>query len=410
MNSIPNIKKNNKLPANERGAALITTLLVSTLLLIVGGALLLTTSMNVGLAIDTTSELQAYYSAEAGVNATLNVLRRNVDSNPSGTPATFRNAVTSSNLNSWLNYDTTINGASAVSVSTSPVMGYAITVVDPDGLPVTKQPTRLLVTVTGYGPRGASKRMQMMVDRFIFDYSAISTILIRGHDNDTTTMGFAVGQSSSKIYSGFDSADPASKIPVIGVSHTNDFTAAVTEVNNAQPGTINGSLQVKRFLHSELPTFLQTADNARAFLNGLQSVAVTNGRYFGSSSGSFGTVASPQLTFVDGDCSLTGGAGLLVVTGTLHLSGGPSFRGLILVLGQGFVDRNGGGSGDIMGAFAVARFARSWPASENGQAHPFLEPTYDTSGSGDGTIGFDSDAIAEALSTAPARVVALREN
>src|SRR6266571_2457134 len=85
-------KQNHHNRSAERGAALVTTLLVATLLLAAGGALLLTTSMATTLAVDSTAEGQAYYSAEAGVNSTLNVLRGAVPSNPAGTPATFRNA------------------------------------------------------------------------------------------------------------------------------------------------------------------------------------------------------------------------------------------------------------------------------------------------------------------------------
>jgi len=396
---------------DERGAALITTLLVSTLILIVGGALILTTNMASGLAIDSTSELQAYYSAEAGANAALNVLRGNIDSNPSGTGANFRNAATNSTLSNWLNYGTTINGTSAVSLSTNPVLGYSIAVIDPDGVLAPKVPSRLLMRVTGYGPKGATKQMELLVDRYIFDYSAIATILIRGNDDNSTTMGFAIGSSNSKFYSGNDNASPpVAAIPVIGTTHTNDFNKAVTEVNNAKPGTVNGSQQVKQFSTSELPTFLQTADNARSFLTEMKTVAQREGRSYGTTSGSFGTDSDPQLTFIDGDCNLDGGAGLLIVTGTLTLNGTPNFHGLILVLGTGSIIRSGGGNGDLFGAFAVARFARTWPTSDNGNPHPFLAPAYDTSGGGDGTISFDSQRIDSALSAIAPRVAAIREN
>ena len=65
--------------------------------------------------------------------------------------------------------------------------------------------------------------------------------------------------------------------------------------------------------------------------------------------------------FVDGDCNLDGGGGLLIVTGTLTMSGNPSFSGLILVLGDGRIQRNGGGNGDIYGAITVARFDSTGP-------------------------------------------------
>ncbi len=52
---------------NERGSALITSLLVATVLLVAGGALIQITSMSAGNAIDSTTETQAYYGAEAGL-------------------------------------------------------------------------------------------------------------------------------------------------------------------------------------------------------------------------------------------------------------------------------------------------------------------------------------------------------
>jgi Tfp pilus assembly protein PilX len=397
---------------SERGAALITALLVSTLLLIVGGALILTTGMASVLAVDSTAELQAYYATEAGVNAAMNVFRGNVQSNPANTAATFRNMATNSTLAPWLNYSTTINGNAAVSLSTNPVMGYSVTVSDPavPTTPVNRQPPRLLMQVTGYGPKGSSKRMEVMVDRYVFDYQAIASILIRGHDNNSTAMTFAIGNSNSKWYFGHDnSTDPLPAVPVIGVSHANDYNVALAAVNSAQPGTVQGLQPVRQYTQSEMPSFLQTADKARAFLTEMQTTAVREGRYFGTSSGTFGSSTNPLLTFVNGDCTLDGGAGLLIVTGHLELNGTPSFNGLILALGEGTVHRSGGGAGNIMGAFAIGRFARTWQASENGQPHPFLAPSFDTSGGGDSTIAFDSSWIDKALSLAPPRVLAIRE-
>src|SRR6476469_3739877 len=82
----------------ERGAALITAVLLSMLLLAASGTLILTTTMTGITARDSTAEMQAYYAAEAGVARTLEVLRGNVDSTPSGTRASFRSLVCSPNL------------------------------------------------------------------------------------------------------------------------------------------------------------------------------------------------------------------------------------------------------------------------------------------------------------------------
>ena len=360
----------NDLRRNERGAALITALLVSTLLLIVGGALILTTSIAQGLAIDSTSELQAYYSAEAGANAALNILRGNVASNPAGTKATFRNAADNATLTNWLTYDTTISGVNAVLVNSAPAMGFTLDVTDPDAATTLpgEEPEKLLIHATGYGPKGSKKQMEVMVSRFIFDFDPIATILMRGDDDGASTMAaFQIGKSDAKDYSGFDQADPTKSLPVFGVTHGNDLTKVTTVVAESKPNTVSGVDKTKQFGNSDLPYWLQTADNARDFLNYLQGRAETTGRYFSGSTTDMGSTTDPKFTFIDGDATLTEGAGLLVVTGKLTSDGNVGFKGIVLVLGEGEFERNGTGNSDLLGAVVIAKFARTWPTSEDGQ-------------------------------------------
>ena len=112
--------------AGERGAALITAVLLSLLLLAAGGTLILTATMTGITARDSTAEMQAYYGAEAGVAKTLEVLRGNVQSNPAGTRASFRNVVCSPDL--W----TTVSGA-VVNVTDDPTIRFQVTsILDPD--------------------------------------------------------------------------------------------------------------------------------------------------------------------------------------------------------------------------------------------------------------------------------------
>jgi len=394
----------------QNGAALITTLLVATLLFMIGGALIVTTNMASGLAIDSTAEMQAYYAAEAGVNAALNVMRGNVASSPAGTAATFRNAVNNPTLATWLTYDTTIQTKAAVTLNASPLMGYSISLTDPDNTPVLKQPQRLLVHVVGYGPNGAKRQMEVMISRFNFDFSPNAAILVRGNDDDSTKLAnFQIGNSNAKTYSGYDHANPSLSIPTFGTTHANDYTAVSDEIASAKPNTVSGVEKVKQFSVSSLPSFLQTADNARSFLAGLKASAIGNSRYFTSTPGDFGTSSNPKFTFVDGDCSLSDGTGLLVVTGTLTASGNVGFNGIIMVLGDGVFQRNGSGNGDTYGAIVVAKFAKTWPSSENAQAHPFLSATYDMNGGGNSTTGYDSDQVDRALGSVGIRNMGVRE-
>jgi len=89
----------------------------------------------------------------------------------------------------------------------------------------------------------------------------------------------------------------------------------------------------------------------------------------------------------------------LIVTGNLVMNGNPSFNGVILVLGEGTVNRDGGGNGNILGSIYIAKFARSWPSSENGQPHPFLTPVFHTDGGGTAELRYDSNWVNVAKET-----------
>jgi hypothetical protein len=65
----------------------------------------------------------------------------------------------------------------------------------------------LIVKVVGYGPRGATKNLQMMVSRFGLDYDPVATFAIRGAGNDSTTAStISIGSSANYVYSGVDNA------------------------------------------------------------------------------------------------------------------------------------------------------------------------------------------------------------
>jgi hypothetical protein len=76
-----------------------------------------------------------------------------------------------------------------------------------------------------------------------------------------------------------------------------------------------------------------------------------------SGSGPYGTNAAPQVTYVNGDFNFgnASGAGVLVVTGTLNITGNSSFNGLILVIGQGSLSESGGGNGQFNGSIFLAK-------------------------------------------------------
>jgi len=116
-----------------------------------------------------------------------------------------------------------------------------------------------------------------------------------------------------------------------------------------------------------------------------------------SPSGSLGTNANPQITYVNGDLNYgnDSGAGVLIVTGTLSFSGNATFNGLILVIGQGAMVESGGGNGGFNGSVFLARtqYPNQCPTAPCGEL-PALNasypPTISWNGGGTGFIQYNS--------------------
>jgi hypothetical protein len=282
----------------------------------------------------------------------------------------------------------------AVTINTNATNSIPVTITAPE-------PTRLVANVTGFGPRNAKKQLRLLLSRFAFDITTPSAITIRSAD-DNSQLTFNAGNSSQYIYDGHDNAGGSdlSAFAVTGAADKTYIDSLLLPASQIK-GTPAGVLKIAI---SDLPAWLQTADAARAFVIQMREAAQNENRYFYSASlpTTFGTASNPLLTFVDGDLALplSGGAGLLVVTGTLTLSGNTAFNGLILVLGGGQILRDGGGNGDSLGAVMVARF---------GNSGNFVAPTFSSAGSGISTIKYDSEWVRKALTSTGPRVTAIGE-
>jgi hypothetical protein len=151
-----------------------------------------------------------------------------------------------------------------------------------------------------------------------------------------------------------------------------------------------------------MPDWLMNPTKLDAAVRSLYNVAAASGRYFanGVQPTTFGNNTTAQgITFCDGNCDLQGsGGGIMVVTGKLTLKGNFSFNGLIIVTGQGGVDRQGAGNGTIQGNMVIAPYVNSGvlPAS-NPVSSTFLAPQYDLSGGGNSTIQYNSASLAAGM-------------
>ena len=394
----------------ERGAALITSMLVAMLLLAAGGALIASAGMTASNAVDATSEAQAYYAADAGLQAALNVLRRNVPSNPAGTNADFHNILCGTansctnagyNLALWLDYD-----GNTVTISNTPSLGYRVEVYDPskprtDTIAAGYQPRYLMVRSTGREQqKGATKVLEMMVDRFQFAYDAPAPLVLRESEDDTNHVTLIPGPGQPNLYSGTDVSNPSVTKPAVGVGETlylgiTDFALATTATASE---TLTGGVAAVGNATTPWPSVVSDAPTAVATVEGLRELAT-------STACPANNQALSGFTFIEGNCSLgpnNSGSGFLVITGTLTLSGNFNFSGLIFVLGSGNIVRSGGGGGGIEGGILAANFT----GDGSGGFGPVI---FDTSGGGNSAIRYNSLAIENALALAGPKMLGIVE-
>ena len=200
-------------------------------------------------------------------------------------------------------------------------------------------------------------------------------------DGPPAAANFNPPSSTNAVVDGVDGSYPtkpgshwASAPPVAGCNANTgnhaaigvDNAAAVTTVSAqiSKPDNYQGTNWVPSVKPSVVALPLLTANNWQnpAMLNNLASemanvADVTCPGNALCSSSTYGTDASPQITYVNGDFTLgsgTSGAGVLVVTGNFTINGKMEYDGLILVIGQGSVTISGAGDGTIFGEMFVA--------------------------------------------------------
>ena len=270
------------------------------------------------------------------------------------------------------------------------------------------EPTRLLMTSIGYGPRGAVKKLEAIIQKDFFNgLSAPATLTLVGPTTTAsplpaTTFNFHPGSSNVSVYSG-DDAVSTDIIPPIGTINDTNLETVEASVDGQPPHPFNGTvIGAPTNVSDEMPDWLMTPAKLDAAVRSMYNVAAASGRYFanGVQPTTFGNNTTGQgITFCDGNCDFTGdGGGIMVVSGKLTLRGNFNFNGLIIITGQGGVERQGGGNGTIQGNMVVAPYVNSsvLPAS-NPVSSSFLAPQYDLSGGGNSTIQYNSASLAAGL-------------
>jgi hypothetical protein len=213
---------------------------------------------------------------------------------------------------------------------------------------------RLIVRVVGYGPRGARKQIELLVNRVMFDYDGESLIYLQG-SKFGGDIHFSVAGTPKAVFDGGD------RLVAIGLTNSTDQTVVNAAITQAEKVTITGKGDdYEVFNADDVPKWLSSADETRRFLRDLEMDSKLRDRWFTSyPNGAAGTDSNPLLTFVRGDATITSdGAGILVVTGELKIQTDRKFKGLILLLEGGML-RATAGKGVIEGSVVMARFGTS---------------------------------------------------
>jgi hypothetical protein len=260
------------------------------------------------------------------------------------------------------------------------------------------EPLKLLIRSTGFGPRGAQKILEAIVQKNFFNgLSAPAALTLIGSSSGFV---FKPGMSNNVTYSGDDVASTVN-LPSIGTTNPANLNTVInTPLKTApfpQPDDVT----------AEMPYWLQSTYNLDDTIQELKRVAQSSGRYYASgvTPPNFGSyVTANGITFADGDVSFSGaGGGILVCTGKLTLNGGVDFKGLIIVTGASGLDRSGGGNGGLEGNTVIA------PYNPANLAAGFLGPKYDISGGGTSEIRYDSSSVANGLTAVSNFVLGVAE-
>jgi hypothetical protein len=276
------------------------------------------------------------------------------------------------------------------------------------------EPARLRIRSTGYGPRGSVKTLEAIIQNNYFNgLGAPATLTMVGPPSASNgNFTFNPGNSNAMLYSGQDNATGSSDIiPPVGV--TNPPDCSVNPCEDANLDTVidgfgakisNTVIGAPSNVYNEVPPWLANPTTLDQTVKALYQTALNSydptnstGRVFTNTDPtSWGDNASGTgITFCDGDCTLgpIAGGGILVVTGQLTLHGNFNWHGLIIVTGSAGVLRDGGGTGLLQGNVVVAPYVNSSIAGNTDPASGagFLAPQWQTQGSGNSTIQYNSD-------------------
>jgi hypothetical protein len=271
-----------------------------------------------------------------------------------------------------------------------------------------------VLTALAVTPTKSRRMVQVEVAEDTFQFTAPAALTLDG-----TGDVFSTGTSSQFGVNGNDNntvcgGSVGANVPAVGVPSNADKTSTITQIANAVNNNTNkegnyqsGSNTVPdvQNVSSGLPTSMLTKASLTDLMSTIKADVtqpVINGPANDSSFTSPGTLAAPQIIYVNGDLTLSGnftGYGILVITGTFTAKGSNTWNGLVFVVGAGNVVAKG--TNAFNGAMVVA--------NTTGTGTTLGAPNVDVSGGGNGGVSYSSGCIAQATQLTTFHVISMRE-
>ena len=372
---------------------------------------------------------QAYYAAESGLDDALNVLRGyrcpldspdacanlsrvqnqiNLEISVTKSSSNLEDDVVDyARLSRWLRY-TSLDESGVVVLNPKQHVNHRLSY----RLKLDRAGEDILITSTGFAPLGARRTLRMRLkdifqlirENQLIDLPALITFM---GTNPTGTSGNSAAHSlKGADCSGGDEKPLLGAIGTSNAQHLwqNSFSGDNTRTFDtklsvsATTGVVAdiSTQNVAMHVTGKIP-FNNSASKARELIAELTKVAdtvINPGEALPS--GSLGATSTPKIVVAKDNLTLNGsGAGILIVTGELTLSGNFSYDGLILVLGAGRVIRNGGGNGTIRGGILVGAYSANSPTFDR-------PSSFETNGGRNSLTQYCSDSIKKALTKIPA--------
>jgi len=416
----------------QQGSAILLSIFVLVMLAGLGSALLFLSQNEVSMARSTNGEKTAFHLAEAAIEAGRMELF-----NLNGSDSVSDDLVTAAGLDTAISLDveairpvidsngvpTGFNGVGddepildITALNSSEASGgfvAAFLTNDPAESITSTTDTNRRVMVTGVGvdSTGASEVVQAIVE----PWRPLPSLPMSAMTMIGPPPAFDNGMSMAQQHYGADCPTgggiPNLYVPIVGL--TNDTAEGQVEADMNRPtkfdsGTLEGADTIANLNDPTDPAMAQSSlppiDSAWTDCTNLKLLVdqlIADADYYCDTDS--GTCTTPvgaagQVVVIDGD-AVAGAfdAGLLLVTGELTYDGMSHWDGIVLVIGEGSMFRNGGGNGHNSGAVIIANIDPSPSGTRADKSdwcnNGFEATSFNVTGNGTSTISYCSDDV-----------------